>query len=290
MRIELLIIDPQIDFCWPGIKEMVPNIPDDVLSFLEQTFPELVKPGSLFVPGADKDMNRLAEFIKRVRQKLYDIHVTMDSHHNVDVAHPIFTMNASGQHPDPFTIITDEDVEKGKWVATNPGWRERFATYVKKLHQNGRYPLCVWPPHCLIGSFGYGIYPPLFQEILAWEEARFAIVDKVTKGSNYFTEHYSAVQADVPDDDDPDTQLNESLIRTLEEADMILLAGEARDYCVANTVRDIADNFGEESIKKMYLLTDCTSDVGAVPGMGEDFVKEMVGRGMNLTTSTECLA
>jgi nicotinamidase-related amidase len=121
------------------------------------------------------------------------------------------------------------------------------------------------------------------------------MVDFVTKGSNYKTEHYSAVQADVPDPADPDTMLNQRLIETLQRADIILLSGEALSHCVANTVRDIANNFGEDNIKKMVLLRDATSPVPNPPGpgapdfvkMGEDFIKEMVGRGMKVSSTVD---
>ena len=115
------------------------------------------------------------------------------------------------------------------------------------------------------------------------------MVDYVTKGSNFWTEHYSAVQADVPDPNDPDTMLNTRLIETLERADIILLAGEARSHCLANTVRDIADNFGEENIKKMVLLSDATSDVPGFENLGESFVDEMVKRGMQISTTIDFL-
>lgn len=262
MQIELLIVDPQNDFCDPA--------------------------GALYVPGAEKDMSRLSDFINEKRKKLDDIHTTLDSHHFVDIAHPIFWVDSQGKPPAPFTIITADEVNNGAWLAKNLDMMPRAREYVNTLAANNRYPLCIWPPHCLIGSWGYGVYPKLFDALLAWEKD-LAMVDYVTKGSNFWTEHYSAVQADVPDPADPDTQLNQGLIQTLQNADMILLAGEARDYCVANTIRDIANNFGEDNIKKMYLLEDCTSDVGAVPGMGEQFVKEMVARGMNVTTTKDIL-
>jgi nicotinamidase-related amidase len=128
-----------------------------------------------------------------------------------------------------------------------------------------------------------------------WERKNFAMVIYVTKGSNLWTEHYSAVQADVPDPQDPSTNLNMGLIETLEKADIILLAGEARSHCLANTVRDIADNFGEESVKKMVLLQDATTDVADQPGstmyadMGEKFVSDMMARGMQVSTTEEFL-
>lgn len=262
MKIELLVIDPQNDFCHPD--------------------------GSLFVPGASEDMERLTKMIIRLKDKLDDIHVTMDSHHFVDVAHPIFWMDSNGKHPDPFTIISHEDVKNGIYRTTNPQFQARMVEYVQTLEANKRYPLCIWPPHCLIGSWGYGVREGLFEALLEWEKD-FAIVDYVTKGSNFWTEHYSAVQADVPDPQDPDTQLNMRLIETLQKADIILLAGEARSHCLSNTVRDIANNFGEDNIKKMVLLKDATSDVPGFENLGEDFVSEMRGRGMQISTTEDYL-
>lgn len=269
MRIELLIIDPQVDFCDPS--------------------------GALFVPGATEDMERLAGFIDRKGDKLYDIHATLDSHRLIDIAHPIFWIDSAGNHPGVFTIIMADEVRDGKWTTYNPGYRPRALEYVETLEVNGRYPLCIWPPHCLIASPGHNVLPVLFESFKGWEEKYFAQIDYVTKGSNPWTEHYSAVQADVPDPKDPTTALNFELIKTLKDADQLLLAGEARSHCLANTVRDIANNFGEENIEKMILLTDATTDVADPPGttmfkdMGEAFMTEMIGRGMKTSTTEEYL-
>lgn len=268
MKIELLIIDPQNDFCDPS--------------------------GALYIPGAEKDMVRLANMITRLKGKLTDIHVTLDSHHFVDIAHPVFWLDSSAKNPAPFTIISAADVENGSFRASYPPYQQRVLDYVKALESNGRYPLCVWPPHCLIGSNGYAVFPDLFASLLEWEE-QFAMVDYVTKGSNLWTEHYSAVQADVPDSQDPSSQLNMNLITTLQDADIILLAGEAKSHCLANTVIDIANNFGKDNIAKMILLEDATSNVPDPPGttmftdFGDQFVADMVARGMQVSTTVDYL-
>jgi nicotinamidase-related amidase len=294
MKIELLIIDPQNDFCWPGIDMSVLN-KQDVIT-LETFIPsDILTPGALFVPGANDDMERLAKMIIRLKDKLDDIHVTLDSHHYVDIAHPIFWLDSTGKHPDIFTIISADDVKNGLFRTTNPQFQSRATDYVNSLQDNGRYPLCIWPFHCLIGTFGYAVYPALFDALKEWEKD-FAMVDYVTKGSNLWTEHYSAVKADVPDAQDPDTQLNMRLIDTLQNADIILLSGEAKSHCLANTVIDIADNFGEENIKKMVLLEDATSNVPDPPGttmftdFGEKFVKDMMARGMQVSNTVDFLA
>jgi nicotinamidase/pyrazinamidase len=263
-RVELLVIDPQNDFCDPG--------------------------GALYVPGAERDMDRLARMVRRLKGKLADVHVTLDSHHPVHIANPVFWKDASGKHPAPFTLITEADVESGRWTATQPGLYRRARQYVRDLARHGRYDLTVWPPHCLIGSPGHAVYPMLFDAFLEWE-ARFAVVDFVTKGSNIFTEHYSAVQADVPDPTDPSTQINTELIRTLEKADVIAIAGEALTHCLANTVTDIANNFGDDSfVSKLVLLTDASSGIPGFEKYSNGFITDMTRRGMQLSTTADFLA
>ncbi len=85
MQVELLIIDPQVDFCDPM--------------------------GALSVPGAATNRTRLAP-------KLDAIHVTLDSHHFGDIAHPIFWKDSAGNHPAPFTHVSPHDSPAlGPWFA-----------------------------------------------------------------------------------------------------------------------------------------------------------------------------
>ena len=264
-NIQLIVIDPQVDFCDPQ--------------------------GALYVRGAECDMERLARMVTRLAPRLDDIHVTLDSHRLIDVAHPIFWKDSQGQHPAPFTIIKAADVEAGRWLPTLPSVTRRMLDYVRALEAGGRYPLCIWPPHCLIGSQGHNIVPVLRRTLEQWESQRFAMVDYVTKGSNPWTEHYSAVCADVPDPADPGTQINTGLIQTLMEADLIAIAGEAGSHCLANTVRDIAANFGDDSaIKKLVLLEDATSPVPGFETFQTDFIREMRARGMQISNTQDFLA
>lgn len=267
MDVRLLLIDAQNDFCDPNN-------------------------GALFVPGADDDMRRVADMIKRLGKKLNRIHATLDEHHNIAIFHPIFWKNSKGDQPAPFTIITADDIKNSVWMTTHPGLQQYALNYAETLENGKRYPLCIWPVHCLIAQWGSLIFPPVVQAFNEWEIKYFKMVEYVSKGSNYRTEHYSAVMAEVPDPEDPiNTNLNQGLIKTLEEADMIALAGEAKSHCLANTVRDIANNFSDDQyIKKLYLLKDATSNVPTFEKMGDDFEKEMVSRGMNITTTADFLA
>jgi nicotinamidase-related amidase len=265
-KVVLLTIDPQVDFCSPN--------------------------GALFVPGADKDMKRLATMIKRTKGDIDDIICTLDSHRTLHIAHPIWWVGSNGNHPTPFTLINEGDVlgPNPKWRATNPGYQKRSVEYVQKLAANKRYVLCIWPPHCRIGSSGYCVEPCTFDAFCEWEE-QFASVNYVTKGSNIFTEHYSALCADVIDSEDISTGLNTDLLKVLQDPEVALIgiSGEASSHCLRFTVMDIADNFGEENIKKMVFLEDTASPVSGFEDKTIEFVDIMTKKGMQISTSDKFL-
>jgi len=288
LKVHLLIIDPQNDFmdilAQPG-DPVGMELPDGT-QFRS----------SLPVPGATEDMKRLANFINRIGGKLADIHVTLDSHQILDVAHPAWWVDGDGNNPDPFIIITADDVQNRIWTPRIPSLYPRMLDYVQKLEAGGKYPLCMWPPHCLIGTWGHNVQEDLNEVLQRWSAREFATVDYVTKGSNPFTEHYGALMAEVPDPDDPGTELNTDFLEVLAEADMVVVAGEALSHCVKETVQQIADNIGEDHIGKFHILTDCCSSVPAVPGgpdfpqIARDWLMEMEQRGMKPVNSLDFLA
>lgn len=295
LKIHLLGIDTQNDFCDIPV-ELQPFDPRAIAERIAQgkaafdinSLPGRIAP-ALPVPGAHQDMLRLSALINRLGSKLYDIHITLDSHNPIDIAHPTWWRNAQGDKPAPFTMISAADVRNGVWRARNPKAQAYSLSYVEALEANARYMLIIWPEHCLIGSWGHNVHYAVADALNNWARERMEVVNYVTKGSNAKTEHYSAVQAEVPDPSDPSTTLNGALIQTLADADIILVAGEALSHCVASTVRDIANNFGEENIKKLVLLTDCTSSVAGFENLGADFITEMKARGMQTALSTDFL-
>jgi nicotinamidase-related amidase len=265
VTVQGLIIDPQRDFC-------------DAVT------------GSLYVPGAESDMVRLAAMLTRLASSIDAIHVTLDSHHAVDIAHPIWWRDPDGQQPAPFTIITASDLASGRWTTSQPESLARSRDYVESLERHGRYPLCIWPYHCLIGTSGHSVAFPLAEALTTWERDRMTPVDYVWKGANIWTENYSAIRADVPDPTDPATQTNTALLDSLETADLIFVAGEAGSHCVANTVRDIADVRGDTLLRKMVLLTDAVSPVTGFESLQADFLAQMTERGLRTSTTVEFLA
>jgi nicotinamidase-related amidase len=290
-NLQLLIIDPQNSFC-----KVVPAKD-------QQTQHD----GELCVPGAWEDMIRVGQLVDRVGDMFNDIVVTLDSHNQLHIAHPLWFKHAkTGLPPAPFTVMREENdkiigtildaagkpQDVGEYRTVREKLRPHTLNYLKALKAGGRFPHVIWPPHCLIGTPGHNIVEPLRNALLAWELRNVAYVTKVTKGSNMGCEHFSAVRAEVIDDNDPGTMLNSDLITSLMEADEIVLSGEARSHCLNNTVRDIANEFAsqnDEFIKKTVLLTDGSTDVPGFETYGNDFVKEMTKRGMRTSTTADYL-
>jgi len=298
LTIKMIIIDPQNSFCYPGIDPSLiidPNVND----FIRFNNLSLLNPGELFVPGADQDMIRLATFIDRLGNKIDDISVTLDTHHYFDISHPSFWMESGTNNLiSPFTIMrVENDKFMGFNVITNEDkeyrvrigmFKQKAMKYIELLKQNNRYALCIWPPHCLIGTFGVQVYQPLMDSLLNWE-SHPAMIDYVTKGSNFLTEHYSAVKADVVDPEDPTTDLNIDLIENLDEADILIFAGEAKSHCSKFTAEDIAREFGDDKVKKIVFLEDCMSNVPGFEKEGDAFIEDMRDRGATIVNSTKYL-
>lgn len=277
-RLHLLIIDPQNDFC---------DLPDDYLPHDPITGNK--RAPALPVIGAHEDMLRLAALLGEGIQGVQDISVTLDAHHRYDIAHPTFWKTGEGEAVAPFTRITAAEVRAGAYRPRRPDALVRALAYLDALETAGRYTLMVWPVHCEIGSWGHEIHADVRAAYNLWEDAQLGVVNKVMKGTNPWTEHYSAIMAEVPDAGDPHTQLNQALIDRLAQADRVYITGEASSHCVKATTEHIADNFGEAKLSKLVLVTDCMSVVTGFDAHYENFLADMKKRGVQTATAADVL-
>jgi nicotinamidase-related amidase len=277
-RVELLIIDPQNDFC---------DLPDS-------EWPAEAHSGqgsgpALPVAGAHADMLRLAEFIRAAAPRLSAITVTLDSHHRRDIAHPGFWQRGDGAPVTPFTSFAAQDVREGRYRPREAADLPRALAYLDELEARGRYRLMVWPVHCEIGSWGHAVHAAVRAAYNGWEEAGSGSVRKLLKGSNPWTEHYSALQAEVPDPADPGTQLDPALLAELDRAELLLIAGEASSHCVKATTEHLVEHLPSRRPNKLVLLTDCMSPVGGFETQHREFLDAMRAQGVRLATTGELL-
>jgi nicotinamidase/pyrazinamidase len=271
--------------------------------------------GSLAIPTAKEDSDRIAALIRAHGPRLQRIVATLDSHHKLHIAHPHFWTSANGvENPPPFTIISASDIESGKWKprpsvqlpltqlldttifenATAVLTADESAIdaakycleYARRLEAKGRFQICIWPEHCLIGSEGHAMVPCVRQALDEWSVETGASVEFVMKGENLLTEMYSALAADVPVS--PETSFNTKLHASLlKQSDKLLVCGQAMSHCVNYTVRDIVEHASsKEEVSKIFLLTDCASAVPGFEAAAETFQADMKAAGVQLMEST----
>jgi len=278
--IHLLAIDPQNDFCdlppdWHG-RNAASGAP---------LFPALP------VAGAHADLQRLAGLLRTQGSRIDGITLTLDSHQRYDIAHPAFWQGVDGSAVAPFTPITAAQVRAGQYAPRDAAALPRTLAYLDALEAQGRYTLMVWPVHCEIGSWGHGVHADVLAACGQWQAQRQRAVASVFKGMNPWTEHYSAIQAEVPDPTDPGTAANTRLLDELGRADLLLVGGEASSHCVRATVHDLLEHLPRRvpgwKAQRLMLLTDCMSPVAGFEAQHADFLATLRVQGAQLTASTE---
>ncbi|MBI1208901.1 MAG: nicotinamidase [Azospirillum sp.] len=261
LRIELLLIDVQKDFCLPE--------------------------GSLFVAGRSKvgaveDTRRIAGFIYRNLHRLTRITPTMDSHFGMQIFFDAFWVDGSGARPVPFTMISADDVRSGRWQVDPaaahlvPGgdgrpdydWAVHQARhYVETLERAGKYSLTVWPYHCLLGDEGHALVGVLQAARMFHSAVRRVQSVVEIKGSNPWTENYSVFGAEVRDRWDGQGVLaekNHNLIGRLVRNDAVVVAGQAASHCVMWSLDDLVTEIAAldpDLLRKVFILRDCCSPV-----------------------------
>lgn len=239
--------------------------------------------GSLAVSGAYADMQNLSIFL--LTNEIDNVMITMDTHSTEHIAHKNFWVDEQGNNPSAFTIISVKDLEAGKWKTSNPAMQEWGVNYVKTLADKGKYPLCIWPFHCIKGTKGYDVEETFAKAVAEWEKFNGKVATYINKGHNDLTEHYSGLSAEVPVPNDPTTMLNVKAIEFLNSHDKIIIAGEALSHCVAYTTLDLLNNLAPADRSKVILLKDAMSPVGGFEQVGQDFLKEAERLGAKIATT-----
>ena len=256
----LLIIDAQFDFCHPK--------------------------GALYVPGAEMDMVRLASFIQKNKHKIHHITLTIDSHPVNHIAHPSFWEDEKGNFPPPFTQITLKDVNEKRW---KPRFEKLKAIkYLADLEKQGLFPHFIWTEHCLKGSLGASIDETPMLAIHEWTRLGYDY-QTIRKGEYALSENFGVFQAQIPDENVPETQLNIQLLEQLGTFDKIFIAGEAKSHCVAtslNQLLDYAQTNKPSLIQKLIILEDCMSDVAGLAHLGAPAYKRARDLGVIFDNST----
>jgi nicotinamidase-related amidase len=258
-RLCLVAIDVQNTFCIPDFELFVAG-----------------RSGT----GAVDDNRRLCEFMYRNLGRISHVVASLDTHHAMQVFHAIWLVDEHGNHPAPYTLISAQDVESGRWrvndavadaLGLDVAYAERhLADYTRRLAEGGKYDLTIWPYHAMLGGIGHALVSAVEEAVFFHGIARRSRPDFRVKGDHPLTEHYSVLGPEVREGPDgkrlgaKDTALIEKLLTF----DAVVVAGQAKSHCLAWTIDDLlADEAtGGRLAERTYLLEDCTSPV-VVPGV-----------------------
>jgi len=285
-RISLLLVDVQNTFCIPDFELFI---------------------GGSTGTGAVDDNRRLCEFIYGNLGVITEICPTMDTHQAMQIFHSIFLVNDKGEHPEPHTLVTSEDIEQGVWKF-NPHLssslnidetygQEYLHHYTRQLKKGGKYDLTIWPYHAMLGGIGHALVSAVEEAIFFHSIARYSQPDFQVKGGNPFTENYSVLSPEVLENAQGEqiAEKNVGFINKLLTFDAVVIAGQAKSHCVAWTIDDLLSEIqvaDKRLAEKVYLLEDCSSPV-VIPGV-MDYTEQATAAfrrfadaGMHIVRSTD---
>lgn len=241
MKTALFIIDPQNDFASKG--------------------------GNLFIPGADKDMARLGNFIIVNQNEIDNIFVSLDTHDVNDIGHPGFWKNQKGELPQPFSRITYKDFKDEKWVPRNKIYFKYAKKYLNQLDKNNESHI-IWPIHCIDGHWGNAIVDNVGTALIIWSNKKETTFKTIRKGKFKFSEFHGVFKPHVQIKEFSDSNFNENLFEDLNSYDRILIAGEAKSHCVAETINQMMEK-DSSIMKKVIILEDCMTNIESFEHIGE---------------------
>jgi nicotinamidase-related amidase len=254
-RIGLLIVDAQNTFCIPDFELYV---------------------GGRSGTGAVDDSRRLCTFLYCNLHRITRVIPTLDTHQAMQIFHANYLVDNDGRHPEPFTLVSVEDIEQGRWqfnpeVARGLGLdldygQRHLLNYTRRLQTSGKYNLTVWPYHSMLGGIGHALVSAIEEAVFFHSIARYSQPDFHVKGNNPLTEHYSVLGPEVTigPDRQPIAGKDQGLVEALLGFDAVIIAGQAKSHCVAWTIDDLLQGVLERDrtlASKVYLLEDCTTPV-----------------------------
>lgn len=213
--------------------------------------------GSLGVAGADGDVERFSRFIYNNMDAISKIVISLDTHPVHAIFFPCWWIDENDEFVKPFTLITLADIDSGKYRAViDPiGSRE----YVAGLEQAGKKKLVIWPYHCIKGTTGNAIENQLGNILYFYSIAKRSPLKILVKGEKPTTERYGIFKDEYSKKDTIELEY----LNMIAEYDMIIIGGEAFDYCDLTTLQQIVEFFENrpDVLRKIYILRDCMSAV-----------------------------
>lgn len=215
----LLVIDPNNDFVDPK--------------------------GSVYIPGADLAMEKLSKFILTKGDEINSIYLSQNSHLKYHITLKSFwTIGPENKGvdlvPKDNTVISALDVKNQIWL---PQFHDYYKVveYLEQLEAIGEKNI-IRPDNCIYGSWGWCFPDHLVNSLNEWTMMKggrgYSIVQR---GLRREREMDGIFSYKVPREDYKPAHSG-LLVNILINYERILIAGQAKDEIVANTIRTMLNN------------------------------------------------
>ena len=190
--------------------------------------------GSLYVPHADKSIEAIAQYIAENDPEA--IAISLDTHRRYHVGHCAYWQ---GEGVKPFANVHAEDVERGVITPTFAP-KAQVLTYLRAMESQGKVHT-LWPEHCLVGSWGWALPDVLVQAISAWDELHHGqrslhVYQKGEYADAEMFSIFSYVSEPTPNEH------GKQVLDQLAQYEEVVVCGFAKDYCVAESVKDLRND------------------------------------------------
>ena len=245
--------------------------------------------GALGVPGANSDVERMTRFIYNNMDKISNIAVSIDTHTPHQIFHPCWWIDENGNNPAPYTIITLEDLNSGKWRPVIELKKSR--NYVKHLEQDGKKQLCIWPYHCIQGTTGCALENQFSNMIYFHSVAKKIVARRLVKGKDPLSEMYGIFKPEYSEKGYVNLEALNMFVNEKGKPvyDKIIFAGEAASHCVLESIKQFLEHYSNSDVlKNIYILEDCMSCIPGFETTTKDTFNNFVSAyGVNIVKSTE---
>jgi nicotinamidase-related amidase len=240
--------------------------------------------GALGVPNATKDVENMTRFIYDNMEKISSIAVSIDTHNPFQIFHPCWWIDENGNNPPPFTAITLQDLDDGKWRAIINPIASR--DYVENLEKDGKKVLVVWTYHCLQGTSGCSLENQFANIVYFHSVAKKSMTQRLVKGQDPLSEMYGIIKPEY----DKKNYINIDFLNKIEKFDKIIIGGEAKSHCVLESIKQILEHYQNnvEVTKRIYILEDCMSVIPTFEQPTEEAFEEFKNKyNVNIIKSTD---
>jgi len=237
--------------------------------------------GSLYIKGSAEDMQRGAQFIKTNKDLIKKIYASFDVHSRMQIFHQAWWIEtATGENPEPYTLITLKDIDNGVFIANiEQDWSRE---YVRLLEEQGEFMHLIWPYHCIQGTWGSLMHTSVAKAIEDWQVNYGSAItlETLNKGWAPGYEYFGIFKPQVQSQGDTYTWFNKEFAKKLDQHDVLYVFGEAESHCVGLSIKQLLDeankslSVASSLLGKIVLLSDCMSDVKGYEGAMQPVFKE----------------